>query len=215
MRQQQLSRTGRHRWVPRETEVQWAARETAFVIFDMWSWHPCPSAVERVNALAVLIDRTAKAARKQGVTIVHALADLPQSTLKEYAAHPARQYVTALSKRPLPALLKHDDPTPPLAREPGGASQGCDTARHKEPKQPRTGHAAIEINAHDVLITGGDPKGDKELYAALQDRGIKNIVYMGVHLNMYPLTPHTGLTLRPAAHTCTLCAGALWGGRTA
>ena len=49
---------GRKRWVAEEAVARWPANQTAFVVIDMWRDMPCLSATYRIQALAVVMNRT-------------------------------------------------------------------------------------------------------------------------------------------------------------
>src|SRR5438445_13348292 len=55
-----------------EKQVVWDAKNTALIICDMWDDHWCKSAARRVAELAGPMNDAVKAARNQGVLIIHA-----------------------------------------------------------------------------------------------------------------------------------------------
>jgi nicotinamidase-related amidase len=58
----------------------WAAKDTAIIICDMWSDHPCKSAAARVAAMAPRMATAVAAARDAGVAIIHAPSAEPGMT---------------------------------------------------------------------------------------------------------------------------------------
>src|SRR6187401_2456366 len=55
-----------------ERKVTWDPKKTALVICDMWDDHWCKSAARRVGEMAGPLNAVVKAARTQGVFIIHA-----------------------------------------------------------------------------------------------------------------------------------------------
>ena len=53
-------------------QVEWNPRATAIIVCDMWDDHTCKAAAARVAEMAPAMNATLKAARKQGVFIIHA-----------------------------------------------------------------------------------------------------------------------------------------------
>ena len=75
-------------------QQQWAAKETAVIVCDMWDSHHCLNAVRRVGELAPRMNQFLKTARDRGATIVHA----PSSCVGFYKDHPARKHVATVPK---------------------------------------------------------------------------------------------------------------------
>ena len=63
--------------------------ETAILLCDMWDKHWCRGATERVAAMAPIMNSVIKAARKNGVQIIHS----PSDTLNFYDDTPYRQRI--------------------------------------------------------------------------------------------------------------------------
>lgn len=80
--------------------VRWKASETAIIICDMWSDHPCKMAAMRVNRMAPIMNKVVSLARDQGVAIIHA----PSSGMKFYDETPYRQRMkqATYAKPPVP-----------------------------------------------------------------------------------------------------------------
>ena len=55
-----------------EKAVAWDPKRTAIIVCDMWDDHWCKSATARVGELAGPMNEMLKAARKQGVFVIHA-----------------------------------------------------------------------------------------------------------------------------------------------
>src|SRR4051812_40464043 len=67
--------------------LQWDPKQTAIVVCDMWDKHWCPTATERVGEMAPRMNEVLKAARSQGVFIIHC----PSDTLEFYKDTPQRK----------------------------------------------------------------------------------------------------------------------------
>ncbi|HUU08939.1 MAG TPA: isochorismatase family protein [Phycisphaerae bacterium] len=148
------------------------AAETALVLCDVWDKHWCRGANERLAKLLPRMNQVVKTLRAKGVLIVHA----PSGTMKFYEGNPARQRVLDAPKVEPPNDIKHDDPRLPIDDSDGGSDTG-EKPWHKAWSRQ---HPAIEIDeARDAVSDNG-----RDLYSLYRQRGIKNIVIMGVHTNM-------------------------------
>src|SRR5262245_17316851 len=70
-----------------EKKADWDPKRTAIVICDMWDDHWCKSAARRVSELAGPMNEVVKAARSQGVFIIHS----PSSVVNFYNDTPQRK----------------------------------------------------------------------------------------------------------------------------
>ena len=165
-----------------ETELGLDPRETAALVCDMWDRHWCRAATERVAELAPTMNRLLCSLRGRGIFILHA----PSSTMPFYAGHPARKRTLAAiagsagSAVPDTAIgwMGH---TPayeaPLPIDDSNGGCPCDPpCTVGNPWTHQT--EAIEIHDGDAIVDEGEP------YALYRERGIKNILIMGVHTNM-------------------------------
>ncbi len=159
--------------------VQWDATKTAIVICDMWNQHWCKSATARVAEMAPRMNRLVDEARRRGVLIIHA----PSSTLDTYKDTPGRKLAEQAPKvepkTPLQGWCRLDP-----EREKGGlpiddSDGGC-------PCQPRCPGGNPWTSQIDTLtIAPGDAITDSaEAYYLMRQRGIENVIVMGVHTNM-------------------------------
>lgn len=171
IRRQTAKTTGRHGWCIIEEEVSWKASETAIIIVDMWDKHWSWGATERVNVIAPRINTVISAARDKGITIIHA----PSDTMDFYKDHPARLHALAAPAVEPPEPAEHIDPSLPVDASDGGS----DTGEEKSYKAWNRQHPVIEISEEDFISDKGN-----EVYNILMQRGIKNIIFMGVHTNM-------------------------------
>ncbi len=171
LRRQRPKKTGWHGWQTIQTLATWPVEETAIIIVDMWDNHWSKGAVERVNILAPRINTVIEAARKQDVQIIHA----PSDVVTFYRDHPARAWVLELPQVDPPELIDHPDPPLPI----DDADGGSDTGETKSFKAWSRQHRVIEIKEGDAISADG-----QEIYTILAHKGIKNLIFMGVHTNM-------------------------------
>ena len=161
--------------------IAWKGSQTAIIICDMWDQHWCSRATERVAELAPAIDTFARAARKKGILIVHA----PSSNVDYYEEHAARKNaLSAPEATNIPekmgdwqhGLDGENKDLWPIDQSDGG----CDS----DPPDPQ-GHPwtkqidAIEIMDDDIISDDG-----VEIWNVFEQRGIQNVILVGVHTNM-------------------------------
>ena len=161
-----------------EQSVNWDASRTAVVICDMWDKHHCPDATERVGEMAPRMNEVIKAARAKGMLIIHC----PSDTMGFYQDHPGRKLAQAAPKVettvPLQgwcSLTGVKEPALPIDDSDGGCD-GC-------PECPGYGawtrqHPALEIRDGDAITDSA------EAFYLMRQRGITNVIVMGVHINM-------------------------------
>ena len=173
-----------------EKAETWEAKQTAIIICDMWDRHWCRGATARVGELAPRLNAFAKTARERGVLIIHA----PSSCMAVYKGHPGRRLAQAAPKAAsLPKEIGSwctQIPAEAKGKYPIDQSDGgCDC----EPKC-KTANAwsrqieTIEIADQDAISDSG-----VEIWNLLEQRGIRNVILMGVHTNMCVLGRPFGL----------------------
>ncbi len=179
----------------RESVLRWEPHRTAIVVIDMWDDHWCRSASARVAELAPAIDAALHAARQRGIFIVHA----PSSVTAFYDDTPQRRLALEAPEAELPIPLPPDRRWgtgwcwPDPEREPhlpiDDTDMGCDC------ENPCTIHAAWTRQIQAIRMEEGDALTDdgQELYNLLQQRDIRQVLVMGVHLNMCVLGRPTGI----------------------
>jgi nicotinamidase-related amidase len=165
----------------RQEKVAWEAGKTAAIVCDMWDQHWCQGATRRVGEMAGRMNELLAAARAKGVLIIHA----PSSTMGHYAATAARKRAQAAPRAAdLPAGIANwagKLPAENAALWPlDQADGGCDcqpTCPQGSPwrKQVET----IEVRDADAVSDSGE-----EVWNLLAQRGIENVLIMGVHTNM-------------------------------
>jgi nicotinamidase-related amidase len=154
------------------------ASETAVVICDMWDKHWCKGASDRVSEMAQRMNEVVRAARDKGILIIHC----PSDTMKFYEGTPQRKLAqSAPAARPVVPLQRWCklDPAhePPLPID--DSDGGCDDQPQcKTYIAWKKEHGAIEIKEGDAITDSA------EAYNLMEQRGIKNVILMGVHLNM-------------------------------
>ena len=163
--------TGRNGWRVVEEEVVWQPSETAIIIVDMWNKHWSWGATERVDIMAPRMNAVINTARNQGIQIIHA----PSDTMDFYDGHPARNWVLDVPHVEMPDPIEHPDPPQPVDSSDGGSDTGEENGYKAWHRQ----HPAIEIQDGDAISDNG-----QEVYNVLMQKGIKNLLYMGVHTNM-------------------------------
>jgi len=162
-------------WHVEERPAAFSADETALLLCDVWDRHWCRGANERLAAMLPRMNAVARALRDAGILIVHA----PSDTMDFYRDHPARRRVLAAPPVQPPAELPREDPPLPIQAPGGGSDTNDDVAPGGAAVWTRQ-HPAIEIDGDRDAIS--DDGG--ELLALYRQRGIRNILIMGVHTNM-------------------------------
>jgi len=174
---------------------QWQPHETAIIVCDMWDLHHCKNAVTREREFAPRMNELLEAARAAGVLIIHA----PSDCMRAYENHPARARAKAAPRaarvpdkisewcRSIPA---EEGAKYPLDQTDGGADD--DPAEHAawaqqleakglNPRAPWT--RQIDVLRIDPDLDAISDSG-VEVWNLLEARGIKNVILMGVHVNM-------------------------------
>ena len=158
-------------WEIVETPTEFSTDQTALLLCDVWDRHWCRGAEERLAQLLPRMNQLVATLRDRGVLIVHA----PSDTMDFYAGTPARRRVLDLPEVEPPPDQPHEDPPLPVDATEGGCDTGDDSAGIWTRQHP-----AIDIDPdRDAISDNG-----RELYGLYSDRGIKNILIMGVHTNM-------------------------------
>jgi nicotinamidase-related amidase len=169
-----------------EKTVEWDSKKTALVICDMWDRHWCKGAERRVGELAVPMNEVVKNARDRGLLILHA----PSTCVDFYKGTAARRRAqnAPLSKPPIALATTERWGTawcwPDKNREPDlpidDSDMGCDCATKCTIRTPWTRQiAAIEIKDEDAISDNG-----QETFNLFAQRGIDNVIILGVHTNM-------------------------------
>jgi sugar lactone lactonase YvrE/nicotinamidase-related amidase/type 1 glutamine amidotransferase len=204
LRYQLESSAGSGRFHQHTRQQKWKPEETAIVVCDVWDLHHCLNAVRRLEQFAPRLNSVLNEARSRGVTIVHS----PSDCMPAYDGHAARLRAVMAPKAD---WVPHDVgawcsviPTEERAAYPIDQSDGGeddDPEEHakwaaqlkalgRNPGTPwKTQSDLITIDAEADFISD---RGD-EVWNVLEDRGIKNVILTGVHLNMCVLGRPFGL----------------------
>ena len=162
-------------WKVRESTADLFAAETALVLCDVWDRHWCRGAVERLERLLPRMNQVVASARRKGVLIVHA----PSDTMDFYRDSPARRRVLQAPSAEPPPEQPHADPPLPIDASDGGCDTDDNLGGVDEIVWTRQ-HPAIEIDHEQDAISDDG----RELYNLYRQRGIKNVIVLGVHTNM-------------------------------
>jgi nicotinamidase-related amidase len=163
--------------------LDWDNARIAVVICDMWNTTQCVSAARRVVEMAPRVNEVAAGLREDGALIVHA----PGGCMEYYAGTPARERAQRATPVVSPVPVDWHDwnaaieaPLPPALAD--------DTPCSCEPGEPCTAGGppypfirqidSIEIASVDAVTDDGC-----ELLALLEERGIQDVIMMGVHSN--------------------------------
>jgi nicotinamidase-related amidase len=181
----------------------WPTGKTAVIVCDMWDAHHCLNAVRREEQMVPRMNEFLEKARGQGVLIIHA----PSSCMDPYKDHPARKRAQAAPKaKNLPAgidqwcrqIPAEEKGKYPIDQTDGGEDD--DLTEHAEwhaklkamgrnPKAPwKSQHAGLKIYDQDAISDSGI-----EIWNLLEERGIDNVMLLGVHTNMCVLGRPFGL----------------------
>jgi type 1 glutamine amidotransferase/nicotinamidase-related amidase len=167
-------------WRVTEQAITWQPRHTAIVICDMWDQHTCAGATRRVAEMAPRMNDLVTKAREQGVFIIHC----PSDTMKFYEGTPQRKLAQAAPKVETAIPLQrwcHLDKTKEAPLPIDDSDGGCDTDAPwpKGAPYPWTRQiATLEIHEGDAVTDSA------EAFHLMRQRGITNVLVMGVHLNM-------------------------------
>jgi len=164
----------------KEETLKWDAAKTAVVICDMWDDHTCKNAAKRVGEMVGRANEFIKDARKRGALIIHC----PSDTMKFYEGTPQRKLAQAAPKVdtsvPLQRwvkILPDREGKLPIDDSDGGNDD--ETPGAKGPPYPWTRqNAAIEIMDGDAITDSA------EAFYLMKQRGIENVIELGVHTNM-------------------------------
>ena len=166
------------RWHTLAQVAEWSPKKTAVVICDMWDKHWCKMSTERVGEMAPRVNDFVKSARQKGALIIHC----PSDTLDFYKDTPQRKFAQSATqvepKSPLQRWCRIDlTKEAPLPVD--DTDGGCDTVP-QDPNYKAWSRQIATIEIHD-----GDAITDSaEAYYLMRQRGVENVLVLGVHTNM-------------------------------
>jgi nicotinamidase-related amidase/type 1 glutamine amidotransferase len=169
----------------------------------MWDLHHCLNATRRGAEMAPRMNQFLKEVRSRGVLVIHA----PSSCMDAYKDHPARKHAQETpraSKLPKDIgqwcnrIPSEEKGTYPIDQTDGGEDD--DLTEHaawaaklkgmgRNPRAPwKSQTDALTILDTDYISDSGE-----EIWSILQQRGINNVILVGVHTNMCVLGRPFGL----------------------
>jgi len=158
--------------------TEWVPSRTAVVICDMWDKHWCKSATARIAEMAPHMNMVVSELRRRGVLIIHC----PSETMEYYQGTPGRTLAQAAPRvePKVPILVwcgldANRESSLPIADSDGG----CDDKPQCRAK------LLWQREIDSIEIKEGDAVADNsEAYNLMRQRGITNVIVMGVHLNL-------------------------------
>lgn len=184
----------------------WPADKTAVILCDVWDYHHCFNAQNRLGEMLPRMNALIAEARRRGATIIHA----PSDCMPHYEQHPARVRAMEIPKQDLPKDIASWCSTSPaeeasmamaypLDQSDGGEDDDPDAhqkwASHlrslgRNPSMPwKAQSTAITIESDRDFISD---RGD-EVWSILRSRKIEHVILLGVHTNMCVLGRPFGL----------------------
>ncbi|MDR0844953.1 MAG: chitobiase/beta-hexosaminidase C-terminal domain-containing protein, partial [Tannerella sp.] len=146
--------------------------KTAIVVIDMWNYHWCMTTSERVSAMVPRMNAVLDVARKLGMQIIWS----PTDVITAYSGYPQYERAIAVEHRHAPEIRE------PLITK-FTAQMGscmCGPGFRCRGNYGHDGmHPDLIIAENDLMSSSTD-----EIYSLLSDRGITNIIYMGVATNI-------------------------------
>jgi nicotinamidase-related amidase len=176
----------------RASLLKFDSSKTAIVVVDMWNWHWCKTATERVGAMVPRMDRCLIEARELGIQVFFC----PTDTADAYIGTPQRERVFAFPSHELPKLPKLEIPSPP-----NGPGCACGREKCEGSIFGWDGmHPALSIHENDLM-----PNSAQSLYSICKEKGIETLIYMGVHTQACLLGKSIGLSnMKRAGLHCVL-----------
>jgi putative membrane-bound dehydrogenase-like protein len=179
------------KWTTELRRLAWDPAKTAIVVCDMWDLHHCKNATDRVAEMAPRMNEVLKAGREQGMLIIHC----PSDTMAYYEGTPQRKLAQSAppveTKVPLQRWCFLDEKKEallPIDDTDGGCDTPADEAAAWEKKLEAMGRnpklpwkrqiETLEIYDGDAITDSG------EAYYLMRQKGITNVIVMGVHTNM-------------------------------
>jgi len=160
-----------------EKRSHWNPKKTAIIICDMWAKHWCKGASRRVVEMAPRMNQVITKARKQGVLIVHC----PSGGMEYYKDTPQRKLAQRAPKLKTKIKLQgwcSLDSKYEAALPIDDSDGGCDCLPRCKGKVDRPQIATLKIKPGDAITDSA------EAYYLMKQKGITNVIVMGVHTNM-------------------------------
>lgn len=174
--------TGVDQWEQVAAHARWEPSRTAAVVCDMWDRHWCESATARVAEMAPRMNDVLTELRRRGVVIIHC----PSDTMKYYEGTPGRRLAQAAPRVDTAIPIKGWAKLDPNKEAPlpiDDADGGCPDDPPCTPATQAPWPWQHQIDA--LQIKDGDAITDSaEAFYLMRQRGITNVMIMGVHENM-------------------------------
>jgi nicotinamidase-related amidase len=182
LRRLRKQENGADRWEWVTNQARWEPARTAAVICDMWDRHWCRGATARVAEMAPRMNDLITELRRRGVLIIHC----PSDTMKYYEGTPGRKLAQAAPRIPTAIPLKgwanfdpaKEAPLPIDADDGGCADNPPCTPATKAPWPWQHQIDTLQIKEGDAITDSA------EAFYLMRQRGITNVIIMGVHENM-------------------------------
>ncbi len=157
---------------------RWRPADTAVLVVDMWDKHWCKGATARVKEIAERMNPVLAKARDKGIQIIHC----PSETMQFYQTTPQRRRLASFYSLRCKfggsrwmGLQAFEKPFP-IDDHDGGCF--C------EPKCKNYRAWSRQIPLLDIAPNDGISENGCEITRFARAGGIKNLIYMGVHVNM-------------------------------
>jgi len=169
-------------------EIQkWNPAETAIIVCDLWNQHWCKGASARIAEMAPFMNNVISIARNRGVLIVHA----PSDCMAFYKNKPEHKLGQKYKSKKATDLISKDklvlekDAIWPVDQSDGG----CDCSPECKQGTPWTRQIdLIVISDKDAISDSG-----AEIGGLFYQKGIKNVILLGVNTNMSIIGSSFGL----------------------
>jgi nicotinamidase-related amidase len=147
-------------------------KKTAIIIIDMWNFHWCMTASERVSAMVPRMNSVLTVARELGMQIIWN----PSDVVTAYSGYPQYENAVAVESRQAPQVRKPLTAkfTAPFGKCLCGDGIFCGVNYGWDGMHPD-----LKIEDSDLISSSTN-----EIYTLLDERGITDVIYMGVHTNM-------------------------------
>ena len=178
---------------PIRTPAELNPAKTAIIVIDMWNAHWCMTASVRVSAMVPRMNETLAVARALGMLVIWN----PSDVITAYSGYPQYERGVAVEQRRAPEV--RSIPSTKFTAQVGRCMCG--------PGIYCGGHYGHDAMHPDLLIADEDlfSAHTDEIYTLLADRGITDLIYMGVHTNMCVYGKPGGLSeMWKAGFNCAL-----------
>ena len=166
-------------------------RRVGIVVIDMWNFHWCKTATERVAALVPRMERCLRGARELGMQVFFC----PTDAVDHYVGTPQREAALAVPLMPLPARQNIACPPPPNG---GGCACGRERCRMNFGWDAM--HPGLTLGENDLM-----PNSLESLYSLCKQKDITHLIFMGVHTQVCLLGKSVGLrNMKSVGMNCIL-----------